>query len=296
MGGGNYSSSSRAASGRTEHFKSASVEQTFKQRTLHPDMNPRDVVRECRDSEDHPNSLPIIIGLDVTASMSYIPAKLIGDGLPQMMDHLIQAGLDDSQVCFIAIGDHECDSVPLQVGQFEQDDQKLDHWLTNTYLERGGGGNGGESYLLAWEFANHTDADHWHKRDKRGYLFTIGDEPNLPHLKRGEAETIFGGQHDDRTATGLLAGAQKQYHVYHIHVTETARGRMRDSEAQWSAALGDNLLIAQSHDEIPELIASTIAEVEQAEKGAERQNHEIEAAHDRLAESDLINEETGEML
>ena len=47
----------------------------------------------------------------------------------------------------------KCDSAPLQVGQFESSDELLDKWLTNIYFEAGGGGNGGESYALAWYFA-----------------------------------------------------------------------------------------------------------------------------------------------
>lgn len=291
MGGGVYSSTMRESSGRTQQFKSAPVHETFKNRSLRDDMNPKDVVRECRDSEDHPQSLPIIIGLDVTASMSYVPAKLIGEGLPNMMDKLLHAGLDDSQVCFIAIGDHECDSVPLQVGQFEQDDQKLDHWLTNTYLERGGGGNGGESYLLAWEFAQHTDTDHFQKRGKKGYLFTIGDEPNLLSLPANKVQDIFGGQHGDYTAAGLLAEAQKQYHVYHIHVTETARGKRSDSEKQWHTMLGDNLLFAESHTEIPNLIADTVSEVELADVQAEQDEPMISQDN-----PSLVNPDIGDML
>ena len=81
---------------------------------------------------------------------------------------------------FGAIGDHECDSCPLQVGQFESGDVELDMWLTRTFLEKGGGGNNGESYGLAWFMANNfirTDAKD--KRQQKGFVLTIGDEPVL---------------------------------------------------------------------------------------------------------------------
>ena len=69
------------------------------------------------------------------------------------MDKIIQSGIKDPQVLFLAIGDHECDTSPLQVGQFESSDELLEHWLTHVWLEGGGGGNRGESYALAWHFA-----------------------------------------------------------------------------------------------------------------------------------------------
>jgi hypothetical protein len=40
-------------------------------------MNPRYFFQESRDSEVHPNSVPIILGLDVTGSMGHIPYDLI---------------------------------------------------------------------------------------------------------------------------------------------------------------------------------------------------------------------------
>lgn len=44
-------------------------------------MNIVGKIRECRDSEEHPESLPIIIALDVTGSMGMVPHSLITGGL-----------------------------------------------------------------------------------------------------------------------------------------------------------------------------------------------------------------------
>lgn len=40
-------------------------------------------VRECRDSEEHPETTPIIIALDVTGSMGRIPHDLVKNQLPK---------------------------------------------------------------------------------------------------------------------------------------------------------------------------------------------------------------------
>src|SRR5690606_5631209 len=95
-------------------------------------------------------------------------------------------------VLFLAIGDHETDSAPLQVGQFESGDAELDLWLTRTWLEGKGGANSGESYLLAWYFASKfTKLDSLDKRGQKGFLFTIGDEPGLSILPKRAINEIM---------------------------------------------------------------------------------------------------------
>jgi hypothetical protein len=155
MGHGGYSSDDRYTRAVSSGFYKKSTREIFKQRNINNGMNPHGVtLRESRDSDEHPNSVPIIIALDETGSMGTVPHFLVKDGLPNMMDKIIKAGVADPQVLFLGIGDHECDEAPLQVGQFESSDELLDKWLTDIYLEGRGGGNYGESYLLAWFFAD----------------------------------------------------------------------------------------------------------------------------------------------
>ena len=124
---------------------------------------------------------------------------------------------------FLGIGDHECDRSPLQVGQFEADDELMDKWLKSIYLEGGGGGNGGESYLLAWAFAARQTLLDATKRGKKGFLFTIGDEPNLTSLPVDAQKEIFGPNGDYKNVSDmeLYAEASKTYEVYHINILET---------------------------------------------------------------------------
>ena len=180
MGGGMYSSDARtvrckATYGDADYYKHTAPSEIFKERKVNNAMSPNGVkIRESRDSKEHPNSLAIIIALDVTGSMGSIPVHLIKEGLPTMMETIIKGGIKDPQVLFLAIGDHTCDQAPLQVGQFESSDALLDHWLTTVWLEGKGGGNDGESYALAWYFAGkHTSIDCWEKRKQKGFLLSV---------------------------------------------------------------------------------------------------------------------------
>ncbi len=283
MGGGTYSYSDAVSRGVTsgklnkrfamdtglvnDSYTPKSAPDIFLQRRVHHEMRSVGVqMRESRDSEEHPNSLPIIIALDVTASMSRVPHQLVAEGFPKLMDKILQAGVEDPQVMFLAIGDHECgDQAPLQVGQFESSDELLEKWLEAIWLEGGGGGNAGESYPLAWYFgANHTAHDRWEKRKKKGILFTIGDEPPLSHFPAHALQRIMGAgsQASDETAKKLLERVQETYEVYHIHIQETHRGRQPDSLEQWGDLLGPNVLASQHHDDVAGIIADKILEVQ----------------------------------
>jgi len=275
MGSGSYSTVSsvdrstgktlygRADARRTTMYASSSLHETFKQRNINNAMNPYGVgIRESRDSEEHPNSVPIIIGLDVTGSMGFVPHEIVKHGLPNIMGNIIQKGIPDPQVLFLGIGDHECDQSPLQVGQFESNDELLDKWLTDVWIEGRGGGNGGESYMLAWYFAAyHTQLDSLDNRQKKGYLFTIGDEPVLRHLPERVIANIMGpGQYQDFTSAELFERAREMYHVYHIHVTSTMSGGRSHVVNDWKELLQDNLLIANGAEDIADIISDKVIE------------------------------------
>lgn len=113
-----------------------------------------------------------------------------------------------------------------------------------------------ESYLLAHLIAGyHTETDSWFKRNTKGFLFTIGDEPNLPRLSTDYLVKGLGYQNgiSDITAAEALSKAKEQYHVFHIHVSD-ASWRLNDS---WKQLLGDNLITAKS-DDISKVIVEAI--------------------------------------
>ena len=263
MGGTRYDFGAREDRAKKVGYASKSASEIFTQNALrkaHESMNPNGVVfREARDSDVHPNTVPIILGLDVTGSMGHIPHELIKEGLPKLMGGIIQGGVPDPALLFLGIGDHECDRYPLQVGQFESGDEELDMWLTRTYIEGGGGGNAGESYLLAWYFAAfHTKTDAFEKRGQKGLLFTVGDEPGLKTLPASAIKEIMGQGQQTYTHLELLAEAQKKYDVYHISVLHS--GQAVNADVEWKELLGQNCLSIEDHREIPNVIKKIICD------------------------------------
>jgi hypothetical protein len=263
MGGGIYSSVTRGLRAQNLGYHTKSREEIFVNKSINNAMSPHGVtLRESRDSEEHPTSLAIMLGLDVTGSMGSVPHHLVKDGLPHIMQSIIDKGIPDPQMLFVAIGDHQCDSSPLQVGQFESSDELLDKWLTDVYLEGGGGANAGESYMLAWYFAAmHTSIDCLEKRNEKGFLFTIGDEPVLDFISFDALKDIMGpGQYQDFSAVELLDEARKKYHVYHLHIKETASGSRQHVIDGWKQLMADNLIVIQSSDHVAAAITKVISE------------------------------------
>ena len=263
MGGSTYSLADRTSRASAMNFVSAPMDQTFtqqKEQRAHKDMLPEGIVlREACDSEVHPNTVPVQLWLDVTGSMREIPHQLIKHGLPKMISKIIESGVPDVALMFGAIGDHECDRYPLQVAQFESGDAELDMWLTRTYLEGGGGGNGGESYLLAHYFAgSHTRTDSFFKRHRKGIVITVGDEPPLKYLPNSAIKTIMGdtavtSPNGKWTAKELLDFAQSENYVYHIHIDHNYR-----LHQDWKDLLGQQVICVKDPNTLPDVIADIV--------------------------------------
>lgn len=261
MGGGCYSYMRDV---KTKMSNSSQLrEEVFSQRRMSSDMDIRNKVRECRDSEEHPETLPIIIALDVTGSMGMIPHRLVTKDFPEIMKKIMDEGVAHPQVCFLGIGDQYSDAAPIQAGQFEASDELLDKWLKTIWLEGGGGGNGGESYQLAWWFAaNHTSTDHYEKRGKKGILITIGDEPVHRSIARDEFNHLFTPSREatfSRTTSEILAKVQESWDVYHINLMDY-RGGMSDTQTCWKNLLGDHVINTENGagDDIASIISGII--------------------------------------
>lgn len=246
------------------NYSNKSTAQVFGNRSIDKDMSPRGVqFRESRDSAAHPESLAIGVFLDETGSMGSIPDMLVRHKLGNLMNTLIDHGIPDASVLFGGIGDQYSDNSPLQVGQFESGTDELNRWLTKIFLEGNGGGQSMESYSLAWLFfARHTSIDCFEKRNRKGFLFTIGDEGVHKALERDFLTDLLGYRfHEDISAEQLLAEAQRMYHVFHLHVTETSVGGSGAIIDGWRKLLQERLILVEDYNNIAEIIASTVAVV-----------------------------------
>ncbi len=153
----------------------------------------------------------------------------------------------------MGIGDSRGDRAPLQVGQFESGDSELDMWLTRTWLEKGGWGNGGESYAWAWWFAaNRCKTDHYEKRGKRGFIFTVGDD-NCHDIGASEFQEVLGITQEGMTAEELFQQARKQWHVYHFCLERNA------GSAWWKKFCGEHAISVTDYKQIPALMADIVA-------------------------------------
>ena len=241
MGGGSYSYNTSIARANAV-YKSMDRNEVFTSTSLNPQMDIKNKVRECVDSEEHPNAFPIIIGLDVTGSMGRIPYELITSGLPQIMKKIMDEGVKDPQVCFLGIGDSRSDTTPLQVGQFESSDELMEKWLKLVYLEGHGGGNGGEDYGLAWYFAaRHTSVDSFKKHGRKGVVITIGDEPVHMTISRNSIKELFGSAEANVNVASILDEARSEWDVYHINVPDYS-GKRAITKNCWNELLQDKVL------------------------------------------------------
>jgi hypothetical protein len=230
----------------------------------HPSLNPHGVkVRECRDSDTHPESRAVAVLMDVTGSMHTVP-KMIQAALPKLMGLLIRKNyLEHPAILVGAIGDATCDTVPLQVGQFESGIE-IENDLTNLYLEGGGGGHITESYELGMYFiARHTAMDCWEKRQFKGFLFLIGDEIPYPQINPKEVQKLIGDVVQDGISTKeLVEELREKWDVYYIMPKMTAHWNEKAILDPWKALLGQNVLLLEDPNAICELIASTIGVAE----------------------------------
>ena len=237
----------------------STVKDLFKQNKIKDNLNPKGIkYRESCDSNDNPNSTPIILGLDVTGSMGYLSEEIAKNGLNKLITEIYdKKPVSDPHIMLMAIGDAYSDYSPLQVSQFEAD-IRISEQLQDIYFEGHGGGNDGESYLAAWYFAaRHTKIDCLDKRGKKGYLFTIGDEPNHKVLKKSQIKDIFGDDVEaDITSEQLLNEVSRMYEVFHIIVGQY---HYYDSDERWKKVLGERALVLSDHTKIPETIESTLA-------------------------------------
>jgi hypothetical protein len=264
MGGGSWSGADWGAYTSSRGYSAKStVSEMYTATKVKDSLSPIGVeYRESCDSDEHPNSTPIIVCLDVTGSMSRV-LDTVSKKLNVLASEIYNRNpVSDPQIMFMAFGDVECDRSPLQVSQFESD-IRIAEQLNDIYFERGGGGNDGESYTLPWYFASrHTKIDCLEKRGKKGFLFTIGDEPFLNNLSAKDIKKFVGDDvQKDLNATELLNEVSRMYEVYHLMIEEgngMSGGYGREVIERWTDLLGQRAVLVSDCSKIPEVIVSIL--------------------------------------
>lgn len=226
MGGGSFSARSFAtysrSVGKSYDVSTGRVnKQVFTAKRLKEVLNPRGVIRECCNSEEHPNTIPVILGLDVTGSMGSA-CQETAQALGQIMTKLYDK-YKDIEFCVMGIGDFECDDAPLQVSQFESD-VRIAQRIDDIWMEHGGGGNGYESYSAVWYFGLYkTKLDAFTKQSRKGIIITMGDEPLNPDLPVGRLKQILDEKEVGVVKTeALYKKACEKFDIFHISIDDTS--------------------------------------------------------------------------
>jgi len=234
--------------------------QMYKAYAVDPMLNPKNVMRECRDSEEHPNTIPILLCADVTGSMSDCLME-VASSLNEIISRLYET-MKDVEICVMGFGDLAYDSGAIQIGQFESD-IRIAEQLDKIWFEKGGGGNVYESYTAPWYMAaRHTDLDCW-KRGKKGILITLGDECINPYLPKRELADLTGDslQGDIETADLYLEVSQK-YDVFHIFVDHNRYTHARaEHDAQtFKDVIGDDHVHICAVNQLSDVITGIITD------------------------------------
>lgn len=237
----------------------------FKSKRIQSELNPLNVVRECCDSEEHPNTIPVILALDVTGSMGSAAAE-VAKKLNEVMTKLYEK-VTDVEFLVMGIGDLAYDCAPIQASQFESD-IRIAEQLDKIYFEGGGGGNGYESYTAAWYFGlRHTKLDCW-KRDKKGIIITMGDEPLNPYLPYERLHEVTGDNLQGSIETkDLYESATTEFDIYHLAVDdrETSYSYYADDiKTTFGKYLDENHLRVVSLDNISTAIVDIVSNTNSA--------------------------------
>ncbi len=275
MGGGSWTTSSYTSYTKTKGIKTSCLadgtvtldssydaQDLYKARKLDEALDPKGVVRECVDSDEHPNTIPVILALDVTGSMGSALEE-VSKKLNAIMTETYKK-VKDVEFLVMGIGDLAYDDAPIQASQFESDIRIVEQ-LDKVYFERGGGGNRYESYTAAWYFAiNQTKLDAW-KRGKKGILITLGDEPLNPYLPKEALKRVTGNEtlQGDVETKELYNEVIKKYDVYHFAINDSHtcyRYYRDDIKETWGKYLDNNHLKVVTLNELAAQIVSAIVE------------------------------------
>ena len=205
--------------------------QVWKAVDIDPLLDPKKFkIRECVNSDEHPNTIPIILGLDVTGSMGR-GCQETAEALGVIMTNLYEK-FKDIEFCIMGIGDLAYDDAPIQMSQYESD-VRIAEALDKLYMEHGGGGNGYESYTAAWYMGlKRTKLDCFDKQNRKGIIITMGDEPLNPYLPKKDLNKAINGSEQANIETNKLFNeASEKFDIFHIAINDDST-RYKSYKAQ----------------------------------------------------------------
>ena len=231
---------------------------------VHNDLDPKGLIfRESRDSEAHPESVPVILVLDETGSMGRV-IRQIQKSIRSLMKLLVHKGyLPHPHIMIIGIGDvPNRERAPLQVSQFESDD-KIEGCIDSVFIEGQGGSYGQESYQnAAYIAAFKTRTDHYEKRGQRGYMFIFGDEENH-EFSVDEVRKLIDTA-DERTLQSMTTAeiyekAAEKYRIFFVLPKRASGGTNEGIVSHWSKLIGSqNVLRLEDENAAGECVAAQI--------------------------------------
>ncbi len=205
--------------------------------TREPDMklvDPRGKTLESLSTD------PIVIGVDVTGSMSTWPREIF-DRLPLLYKTLAKYR-PNAEFAFAAIGDATCDQYPLQVTEFSKDIKGLEANLNALGCEGGGGGHVTESYeLFGYFMLNHCKTPN----ATSPFLLIYGDEQFYEDVHANQVKHYIGDTLKTPTkADDVWRGLLQRFNLYHLH-KPYGDGSSYDNgiKQRWQEALGKQRVI-----------------------------------------------------
>jgi len=221
-------------------------------------------------------------------------AKIIYDKLPVLYGQLCMQGyLEDPAISFCAIGDANCDKVPLQVCQFARG-ADIDEWIAKIFLEGGGGGNNRETYeLAAYYYASCCTLPS--DPTAKPYFFFTGDEGCFPRVLQEDMAKVCGvpGGHTISTEEAFLHLRTKfKNNVFFIHKPFWDDEVDRQNLEYWERLLGpEHILHLNDAKAVVDVILGAIA----VSSGSRTLDRYFDDMHDR-GQTDLRLRQVNEAL
>ena len=288
MGSGSFTSASycfyNTSMGKSMDLDTGRITdgQEFRAHRIDESLDPRNFkVRECVNSEEHPNTIPVILALDVTGSMGAACMET-AQALGVIITNLYKK-YKDIEFCVMGIGDLAYDRSPIQMSQFESD-VRIAEALDKIYMEHGGGGNRYESYTAAWYMGLHrTKLDCFDKQGRKGIIITMGDETLNPYLPVDKLNRAIDDSCQANVETKqLFEDASKKFDIFHIGISETSTYKYLEHEIKesFTAVLGQRFKVSNIN-QLAQTIEDCITEsiegtgVEETSQAQVNENGEI---------------------